>query len=168
MDWKRPERRDTDETSFDETKEVPMMYDLELDIDGNIIGGQWRTTETGKNFLNISANRAQPDFFWTVTKHWRRAGEQAGQTGAYFNEIQNLSEWPDLNVAPPSDWKNAAFAAHGFNYKKTHKLGWNEKCKLIRKKGKGRGPVVEVPCEYNINKPQPLINVVNKLIQLSR
>jgi hypothetical protein len=168
MAWKRPERRDTDNPSFDEVKEVPMMYDLELDVDGNIIGGQWRTTETGKNFLNISANRAQPDFFWTVTKHWRRAGEQAGQTGAYFNEIQGLSEWTDLSIAPPSDWKDAAFAAHGFNYKKTHELGWNEKCKLIRKKGTGSGPIVEVPCEYNINKPQPLINVINKLIKLSR
>jgi hypothetical protein len=168
MDWKRPKRRDTDNPSFDETKDVPMLYDLELDVNGNIIGGQWRTTEVGKAFLNIKANRDQPDFFWTVTKHWRRAGEQAGTSSAYFKENTAISEWSDLSSAPPRDWKDAALAAHGFNYKKTHALGWNEKCKLVRKKGSGRGSMIEVPCEYNINKPQPLINVVNRLIKLSR
>lgn len=168
LDWKEPEHRNTDSVNFDEVKDVPMLYDLELDQEGNIVGGQWRSTETGKNFLNISANHDQPDFFWTVTKDWKRAGEIKGQSKAYFTENDQITEWTDLSSAPPKDWLFAAQASHNFNYKKTHDLGWNEKCELIRKKGTGKGPIVEVPCEYSINKPQPLVNLVNKLIELSR
>jgi len=155
--WKRPDRKETDGPEDDELVDKTMLYDLELDADGNIIGGQWRTTEVGKKFLNMGANHDQPDFFWSVTKDYKKTG--------YFNDVQGLSKWEDLSSPPPADWKNAAYGAHNFHYYQTHHMGWNEKCEVVNKDS---GKLVEVPCEFSINKPQPLINVLNKLIDLSR
>lgn len=166
MDWETPERKSSDQEAFDSPKEVEMLYDLELDADGNIIGGQWRTTEVGKNFLNIGAGHTQPDFFWVVTKHWRRAGEIKNQSKAYFEPLEGLSTWnSDKGELPGEDWKIAAQHAHSFKYQQTHDMGWNEKCEAINIKKKG--PIIEVPCEHKVNHPQPLINVVNELIRLS-
>lgn len=157
LDWERPRRALTDSKDRDSLKSIDMLYDLELDAKGNIVGGQWRSTEVGKNFLNIGSDRNQPDFFWVITKHWKKTG--------YFNEFTNLSQWRDLSSPPPADWKKAAFSAHSFMYKQTHAMGWNEKCEIIHKRNKD---IVEVPCEFITNRPQPLINVVNKLVDLSR
>ena len=168
LDWKRPTMYKTDSENNDALKEVEMLYDLELDIAGNIIGGQWRTTEVGKGFLNLNAKRTQPDFFWAVTKHWKKSGEVKGKYKSYFNENDQVSKWEDFTKSPPNDWKFAAYEAHKFTYKKTNDLGWNEKCKVVRKRGTGRAASVDVPCEFKINKPQPFINLVNKLIELSR
>lgn len=166
MDWEVPARKSTDKESFDSPKDVEMLYDLELDADGNIIGGQWRTTEVGKNFLNIGADHTQPDFFWVVTKHWRRAGEIKNQSRAYFEPLENLSTWnAEKGELPGEDWKAAAQIAHAFEYKQTHDMGWNEKCEAVNTKKKG--PIIEVPCEHKTNRPQPLVNVVNELIKLS-
>ena len=167
MNWEVPERRSTDNEKYDSPKEVEMLYDLELDADGNIIGGQWRTTEVGKKFLNIGADHTQPDFFWVVTKHWRRAGEvKEWGSKAYFEPLDNLSTWKaDQGEVPGEDWKAAAQLAHAFEYKQTHDMGWNEKCEAVNTKKKG--PIIEVPCEYKVNRPQPLLNVVNELIRLS-
>lgn len=166
MDWERPKLRRTDSEALDAPKDVEMLYDLELDADGNIIGGQWRSTEVGKNFLNIKANDHQPDFFWTITKHWKTAGEVKGQSRAYLAAREDISPWNANNgIAPPADWKNAAFTAHAFEYQQTHAMGWSEKCDAANTRVKG--PVIEVPCEFVTNRPQPLINVVNELIRLS-
>lgn len=166
--WDTPARRDHDKEEYDKPKDIEMMYDLELDAEGNIIGGQWRTTEVGKNFLNIGADHTQPDFFWTVTKHWRRAGEvKEWNSKPYFEPLAGLSTWKsDQGEVPASDWLTAAQAAHAFEYKQTHDMGWNEKCEAVNTKKKG--PIIEVPCEYKVNRPQPLLNVVNELIRLSR
>ena len=156
LDWERPNRDETDSPEKDKLKDIEMLYDLELDAEGNIVGGQWRTTEVGKNFLNIGADRTQPDFFWTITKDWKKTG--------YFDEFE-LSEWKSMSAPAPADWKQQALAAHAFMYQQTHSMGWNEKCEVIHKRS---DKLIEVPCEFRINKPQPLINVVNKLIELSR
>ena len=168
LNWEVPKKRDTDRESLDSLKDIEMLYDLELDADGNIIGGQWRTTEIGKNFLNIGADHTQPDFFWTVTKHWRTAGEvKQWNTKAYFEPLAGLSTWnAEKGELPGEDWKAAALNAAAFEYKQTHDLGWNEKCEAVNTKKKG--PIVEVPCEYITNRPQPLLNVVNRLIELAQ
>lgn len=155
--WNRPDRKETDAPADDEIVDKTMLYDLELDADGNVIGGQWRTTEVGKNFLNLGANHDQPDFFWAVTKDYKKTG--------YFEEIKGLTPWEDTTLPPPADWKQAAYGAHNFHYHQTHRMGWNEKCEIINKK---TDKVLEVPCEFRINKPQPLLNVLNKLLELSR
>ncbi|MAZ48914.1 MAG: hypothetical protein CME65_10140 [Halobacteriovoraceae bacterium] len=159
LDWAKPvrEERNSEEDDLDVTK--TMFYDLELDASGNIIGGQWRSKEVGKG-----SNHNQPDFFWVVTKDWQgffQETEQVWKDG----RMQNLSAWRDLSTTPPADWKLAASGAHSFIYQQTHDYGWNEKCKI---KNKDTNEIVEVACEYKINKPQPLVNVVNKLLELSR
>lgn len=178
LDWSRPVREDTNNEEDDSEVSKKMLYDLELDASGNIIGGQWRATEVGKvrhtNARNTnrlhrgnrmkSLNHNQPDFFWVVTKDWK----------PFFNETskvwkdggwKQISPWNDLSSAPPKDWKLAASGAHAFIYNQTHDYGWNQKCKIEHR---DTGAVVEVPCEYKINRPQPLTNVVNKLIELSK
>ena len=64
------------------------------------------------------------------------------------------------------DWKAAAMDAASFEYKQTHDLGWNEKCEAVNTERKAA--IIEVPCEYITNRPQPLINVVNRLIELAQ
>tara|TARA_B100001971_G_scaffold215192_1_gene259750 strand:+ start:2534 stop:4450 length:1917 start_codon:yes stop_codon:yes gene_type:complete len=157
--WKRPDRKETDGPEDDELVDKTMLYDLELDIDGNIIGGQWRTTEVGKKFLNLGANHDQPDFFWSVTKHFKETG--------YFDDKPGLSKWTDTNKLAPSDWLNEAktWRSHNNKLYQTHLAGWGEKCEVKHKKTK---EIVEVACEFIIDKPMPLTNVVNKLIELSR
>jgi hypothetical protein len=168
LQWKAPKMERYDSESMDEIKEVDMLYDLELDNEGNIIGGQWRVKETGKGFLNIGASHTQPDFFWAVTKHWRTAGEIKGVSKPYFEPIAGLSAWDSKRgKLPGSDWLDAAKLAHSFEYQETHAMGWNKKCEAVNKKRR-KAPVVEVPCEFKTNRPQPLINVVNELIKLSR
>lgn len=166
ISWNRPDRNSYDNSQLDEIKTIPMMYDLELRENGDIIGGQWRAKETGKPFLRLAGKRTQPDFFWTVTKHWKRAGEIKDVSKAYFSENSTVSQWTDTTIAPPANWLAAAKLTHGFMYKKSSDLGWNEKCELLSTRWKG--PLVTVPCEFSINRPQPFVNVVNKLIELSR
>lgn len=157
--WDRPDRKTTDSPEDDEIVAKTMLYDLELDIDGNIIGGQWRTTEVGKKFLNLGANHDQPDFFWSVTKHFMKTG--------YFDDFNDITAWEDTTTLPPADWKNKAhtWQAHNNKLYQTHMAGWGEKCEVKHKK---TNEIVEVACEFIIDKPKPLTNVVNKLIELSR
>ena len=159
IDWIRPVRRDRESSKYDKSfrEEKVMIYDLELDEDGNIVGGQWRAARTGKAKFSFGKGRKQPDFFWIITKDWKKSG--------YFDEIKGLTPWTNTQIAPPKDWLEAAKIAHAFKFKKTHAYGWNEKCKVVNKKS---GKEIEVPCEYEEDKPQPLINVVNKLLELSR
>ena len=159
IDWIRPVRLNNESSDYDKNNRefVDMMYDLELDANGEIVGGQWRAAKTGKTFLNFGKGRKQPDFFWVITKDWKKSG--------YFDEIQGLPQWTDTTTTPPKEWLAAAKVAHSFKYNKTHAYGWNEKCKVINKV---TGASREVPCEYKEDKPQPLLNVVNKLLELSR
>ncbi|MCT4640680.1 MAG: hypothetical protein N4A33_00180 [Bacteriovoracaceae bacterium] len=199
MNWIRPSRLDKESAAEDykNRKEINMFYDLEMDAKGNILGGQWRTTEVGKNFLGIGADRTQPDFFWTITKDWKKTG--------YFDNIHALPKWEDTSTVPPKEWKQAAHKAHKFIYKKAHNTSWYEKCQLKRVTGakdknnngyrdskentdiKTASAIdemsakeirqteylkdikfIKVPCELHENKPLPLTNVVNKLLELSR
>ena len=153
MDWTRPQREKYDSPSNDKIEDIEMLYDLELDADGNIVGGQWRTTEVGS--ASITGDRTQPDFFWVVTKDWKR----------FFPENTQISEWRNTKRQTPSDWKQAAFNAHSFVYQQTNAFGFNNRCEVVNKE---TDKVITVPCEHKIPKPQPLVNVVNKLIELSR
>lgn len=156
IDWERPNRSSTDAPSMDKTDTQEMLYDLELDANGNIVGGQWRADEVGKpTWLFNRANRNQPDFFWVITKDWQK----------FFPENGQISKWNDTNSLPPTDWLAASRLANDFVYQQTAEFGWNEKCTVINKRS---GKAMDVPCEYKINKPQPLVNVINVLIKKSR
>lgn len=154
VNWGRPQREAYDSPAKDDLKDIDMMYDLELDEEGNVVGGQWRLTEKGKVIGGRASaiKNTQPDFFWVVTKDWKK----------FFKEA-DVSTWKNTNALPPSDWLEAARGAHNFTYMQTHDMGFSNKCKV-----KKRRKIVEVPCEHKFNRPQPLVNVVNTLIDLSR
>lgn len=178
LDWARPKRRDTNSEEDDCEVAKSMLYDLELDANGNIIGGQWRTTEVGKGGRSRRASRRsahartkerlnhnQPDFFWVVTKDWKPFFQEE-QTVWINGATKQLEPWSDTSSVPPAEWKTLAKGGpHAFVYQQTHDYGWNEKCQLEHE---DTHELVYVPCEYKINKPQPMIRVVNKLIELSQ
>ncbi|MGX9727158.1 MAG: hypothetical protein ACTFAK_07520 [Candidatus Electronema sp. VV] len=69
----------TDSAGDDSIKEVRYLYDLELDISGRIIGGEWRC-------------KAHPDFLWTPPKGSQAQGVGSGvpQT-AVVQRLVNLA-----------------------------------------------------------------------------
>lgn len=155
VDWVSPDdaKAAASEGKF---KKKDFLYDLELDAYGNVVGGQWRVnhiiefvTDRGSD---LTTN--QPDFFWVLPKNYMR----------HFQGIQGLPEWRvDSSRPAPQEWKNAAFGAHSFMFQETAEFGFNSTCPVIRGK-----QVLRVPCEFKHPKPQPLLNVVNQLVELSR
>lgn len=161
-DWKRPDREPYDHPGKDDMKDIEMLYDLELDDQWRIVGGQWRADEDGKpTWLFDPANRNQPDFFWVITKNWKKFFKTTNEDPT---KPFKISEWTDKTKLPPSDWKQAAFLEHNFVYHETHEYGWNQKCEVKNEK---TDQVYEVACEFKYNKPRPLIDVVKTLLELS-
>ncbi|MBT4793180.1 MAG: hypothetical protein HON90_16525 [Halobacteriovoraceae bacterium] len=164
LDWVRPKRRKTNNERNDVEVKKSMMYDLELDENYDIVGGQWRALITGLDIFSDFAgdndsveekNHNQPDFFWVITKDWK----------PFFNELTDIETWGDTTKAPPLSWKKRAFGAHSFIYHQKYVFSTGQKCKIIHKR---TGKTREVSCEYELPKPQPLVNVVNKLIELAQ
>lgn len=170
LDWIFPDDKRTNAASDDKIKKQRFMYDLELDDKGEIIGGQWRvtrelrdldrtnssgdnTTVTERADANLQTH--QPDFIWVVPKNYM----------TYFRPLAGLPDW-DLNHTPPVSWQAASKVAHSFVYQVTKEYGFNEKCKVVNTKNSSE--TKEVPCEFKYPRPQPLIQVVNKLIELSQ
>jgi hypothetical protein len=160
IDWARPKREERNTPKDDDIVEKKMMYDLELDKNDNIVGGQWRVTEKGKLFLgrlNVFAENNQPDFFWVVPKDFA--------SKPYMQEMKVENKWENLRSVPPKDWKNLAQnGAHSFMYTTFPNYPFNV-CKVEPVKG---GDIKEVPCTFLTNRPQPMLNVLNKLLELSR
>lgn len=162
-DWtliKKPKSRKYNEDKY---KEVKFNYDLELDADGNIIGGQWRATkdpyeavqsphdDPGKHVPETQ----QPDFLWIIPKNHK----------TFFKPYPGLEDWNITSgTAAPQSWTNAAVSAHSFTYLRNKKFGNYEICKVKNKETK---EVKEVPCEFKYPRPQPLMQVVDQLIELS-
>jgi hypothetical protein len=156
VDWEMPRYSPTNSPEDDKITTQTFNYDLELDKDGNIVGGQWRTYRNGRSIIFGTEDTDQPDFFWVIPRDYMK----------YFKPL-NLESWDmkKMGVAPES-WKQAAMGAHAFTYNVTREFGFDEKCKVIPEQD--GLPVIEVPCEFKYPKPQPLINVVNQLLDLSR
>jgi hypothetical protein len=81
-----PSHNSPDSPSSDAIKEARYLYDLELDMSGRIVGGEWRSF-------------AHPDFLWTPGKGAR------AQTS-----FEPGGSW-DRNGTVPSSWKTAAVSA---------------------------------------------------------
>lgn len=153
-DWAMIRKPDHSKVNEDKYSELVSLYDLELDAQGNVIGGQWRGY---KDLIKKkgSSKMKRPDFLWVVPKDYRR----------YFEGVK-LSSWDITSgEAAPQEWKNAAEAAHSFFYENSKKFGNAETCKV---KHKETGEVKEVPCEFRYPRPQPLVQVVDQLIELSK
>ena len=130
------------------------------------MGGQWRAKYAGK-ILRVrkpgqkfkrkeKRNHNQPDFFWVVSKQWKKSG--------LFNDLSGLDKWDNVNAAPPKSWLESAKRAHAFTFKESTYFGNGKMCDV---KNPETGDERTVWCELETNKPQPLANVVNKLIELS-
>ncbi|MBY0516302.1 MAG: hypothetical protein K2P81_05305 [Bacteriovoracaceae bacterium] len=158
VDWTLPKDKVDNTPDDDKIKDKSFMYDLELDAQGNIVGGQWRATRTAESFAdsNSSNDRPptidQPDFFWVIPKNFM----------IHFQDLK-LEAWDGKGVVPKS-WMAPAKNAHAFIYNVTREYGFDEKCTVIPEKGKG---AKEVPCEFKYPRPQPLVNIVNQLLKLS-
>jgi hypothetical protein len=84
----RPSQRDTDNPSYDAIRKVAYLYDLELDANGKIIGGEWY-------------QNPHPDFLWTPAKTMH------AQTRY---EAQATGSWKATDALPAS-WQSAAKSA---------------------------------------------------------
>jgi len=124
----------------DEKETLVIQYDLELDENLDIVGGEWRDYDKGRygndggfpNFggiVNESSNRPRPDFVWLTPP-----GLKAWSVGDF--DLAG-SEWDGTTPAPQA-WRDAAAKA----------------ARNINRQGK--------------HQPQPLARVVDLLIDMSR
>ena len=153
--WVRPAGTEDDSIAEDKIKDQEFMYDLELDDAGNVVGGQWRADKVVRSYNDEQSKPTikHPDFFWVAPKN----------VNQYLRPL-NLEAWNGTTPTPAS-WRPAAQAATGFVYNMTREFGFREKCTVIPKRGRGSK---EVDCEFKYPRPQPLINVVDKLVELSK
>ena len=166
LNYAKPSRKDSTSEKDDSEKDKKMFYDLELDANYNIIGGQWRAVKAGmpsgdrrssggstKNRLNHN----QPDFFWTITKDYKKLG--------WFDNEKDIAQWVDKTSSPPRSWINRAHGFHSFNYEMKIENFNVATCRMLNLK---TNEYENVFCEQSYNRPQPLINVINGLIELSK
>lgn len=154
VNWVRPNRYITDHEGVDKITKKKVFYDLELGPDMNIVGGQWRAKKVGLAESSEALNHDQPDFFWAISNDYK----------PFFQEL-DIEPWTDTTTVPPVSWKEASKPAHEFHYMKKFSFGTGQKCDVVNKR---TGKVSQVSCEMEEPRPQPLINVVNKLIELSQ
>jgi len=153
-DWVKAKVLLNDSSDFDQVKHKDFFYDLELDKNYNIVGGQWRTTKKAKSIFNNIVASDQPDFLWIVPKNWKDS----------FKNL-DLEPWSNKNQQIPHSWGEHAKRAHDFIYYRTKAYGWDAKCKV---KHKRFDKTKTIPCDFEIPQPQPLINVVNELVDLAK
>lgn len=160
INWEDPIMKETNYPSDDEISSMEFKYDLELDANFKIIGGQWRVTKDGEGRI-IGNNTHQPDFFWVVPRDYKE----------YFKPFTGLPEWDfSKSTLPPKEYMSVARNAHSFMYEVSGKYAFDGKdpqCEVFPIK-RGAGPVKKVNCTFKYPKPQPMINVVNKLLEESR
>lgn len=168
-DWtliKNPSKNDKDNEK-DSYKDIHFRFDLEIDANGTIVGGQWRVNrdpfapigkemegseeEVGKSLSSTH----QPDFLWVIPKDYKKD----------FQSVP-LPRWSVTSAQPaPQEWTNAAKAAHSFLYHKTKEYGTAQQCKV---KNKVTKEIELVDCEFKEPRPQPLIQVVDQLVELAK
>jgi len=154
--WEHPRKGKTDLPKDDKMGEQEFSYDLELDANYNVIGGQWRVAQSGRK--KMFGETDQPDFFWVVPRNYQQ----------YFQPISGLPEWNfNKNSLPPKEFGPVAKFGHAFMYEMSAKFnnGVSHKCPVFPTNG---GPRLMVDCSFKIPKPRPLINVVNVLLEQAR
>lgn len=159
IDWELPKMHETNTPADDGIVDYKFNYDLEINAQGKIIGGQWRVSKKGGTSL-FKQSTNQPDYFWLAPRDWKK----------YFQPVPGIPGWDDVrNPLPPSSWKDAARVAHSFSYEESAKYwGVSPTCTVFPiDKDHGDGPK-KVPCEFRYPKPQPLIQVVDKLVEMAR
>lgn len=156
IDWEFPKKALTNTQADDKIKDFEFNYDLELNAKGEIVGGQWRVNKKGGDGL-FGGKTKQPDFFWVVPRDWKN----------YFQPVAGLPKWDfKQNSLPPSEYGPAARGAHSFIYEESKRFFLESpKCPAFPVAG---GDPIKVDCEFKYPRPQPLINVVETLLNESR
>lgn len=156
VDWEFPKKKEINSELDDKIKDFEFAYDLELNAEGKVVGGQWRVSKKGATGF-VGGSTHQPDFFWVVPRDWKN----------YFEPAPGLPEWDFAkSTIPPKEYKDAAFAAHSFVYEESKRFFVEgPKCPAFPTNG---GAPIKVDCEFRYPRPQPLIQVVNKLLEESR
>lgn len=167
LDYASPSRQETTSEKDDSDVDKKMMYDLELDENYDIVGGQWRAVKTGKpkkkrkpgskRMQKEDRNHNQPDFFWAITKDWKQTG--------LFDDHSDLAAWNDKGTVPPRSFLARAQEVHGFMLQEKYSYMSGQKCNMVNK---ATGESRAVSCEKEINRPQPLSNVLNVLIERAK
>lgn len=159
IDWELPKKKETNGPADDKVVDFKFNYDLEINAQGKIVGGQWREKKTiGKELFGKGTN--QPDYFWLAPRDFKN----------YFPHEQNLPAWnPRVSSLPPAEWKEAARSVnyHGFMYEESKRFwGVAPTCQVLPENGVGEPK--KVACEYRYPRPRPLTQVVDQLIEMSR
>jgi hypothetical protein len=155
-DWEYPKAKATNGVADDKIKDFSFTYDLELTAQGRVVGGQWRVGRKGGPGV-FETKTQQPDFFWVVPRDWKN----------YFKPITGLPSWNFAeSTLPPKEFQSAARGAHSFIYEESKRFfSEGPKCPVFPVTG---GEPIKVECEFRHPRPQPLINVVEKLLEESR
>ncbi|MFL5786376.1 MAG: hypothetical protein ACJ76H_17285 [Bacteriovoracaceae bacterium] len=159
IDWELPKKHESNTPADDTVVDYKFNYDLEINAAGKIVGGQWRVSRKGGTGL-FKQTTNQPDYFWLAPRDYKK----------YFQPVPGISQWDDSrNPLPPAEWKDAAKVAHSFQYEESAKYwGASPTCTVFPvDKDHGKDPI-KVPCEFRYPKPQPLIQVVDKLVEMAR
>jgi hypothetical protein len=158
IDWELPKKHETNTPADDTIVDYKFLYDLEINSAGKIIGGQWRVSKKGGQRL-FKQSTNQPDYFWLAPRDWKK----------FFQPVAGLGRWEDNMALPPAEWKDAAKVAHAYTYEESAKYwGVSPTCTVFPvDKDSGLEPA-KVPCEFRYPKPQPLIQVVDKLVEMER
>lgn len=154
VDWEFPKKKETNGPEDDKIKDFNFTYDLELNAKGEVVGGQWRVKKKGGR--GLIGKTHQPDFFWVVPRDWKE----------YFRPIQGLPKWDfQKSTLPPKEFAPAARVAHSFIYEESKRFfAESPKCPVYPING---GEPIKVDCEFRYPRPQPLINVVETLLEQS-
>ncbi len=155
VDWEYARKAEVNGPADDKISDFSFTYDLELDWRGKVVGGQWRVARKGgPGVINTKTN--QPDFFWVVPRDWKE----------YFRPL-SLPTWNfSRSTLPPRDFAPAARGAHSFVYEESKRYwGVSPMCPVFPENG---GAPIMVECEFRYPRPQPLINVIETLLNESR
>lgn len=83
----QPSHADVDSAAYDATSSVTYMYDIELDAQGRMIGGEWYSNK-------------HPDFLWSPVADGRAASQGDARLTGTWDPSQPLPQfWRDVAVA---------------------------------------------------------------------
>lgn len=156
IDWEYPQKKETNYPTDDKVSDFSFNYDLEINVKGDVVGGQWRVRKKGRGRA-FGQKTHQPDFFWVIPRDWKN----------YFKPISSLPKWDfDQNTLPPQEFAPAARAAHSFIYEESKRFfSESPRCPVFPING---GAPIKVDCAFKSPRPQPLINVIETLLEESR
>lgn len=108
----KPTRTDSDSAAKDRIKKLTYTYDLELDTEGDIVGGQWRNFQTDEEAIANAEEEETPvfpgfpGFIWKIQRDWTVA----------YSVGSDTTPWR-VGDAIPNDFLDRSKQASNFRYK---------------------------------------------------